>query len=122
EDSHVRPDGVRLEDDPEVALLRGHAQAPRSVEERLVPDRDPALFRRLEAGDRHQRRRLPAAARAKEREQLSLADGEADIVERALVAELLDEVLDVDLRHLVTSRSADLEDLGADGQNRDRDR
>ena len=99
EDRHVRPDGVGLEDDPEVALLGGDGNLARHVDESVVADGDPPGLGMLEAGDRHQRRRLAAAARPEQREELALLDREADVVERALVAELLDEVLHVDLRH-----------------------
>src|SRR3982751_1656464 len=64
EHGHVRPDGVRLEDDAEVSALRGNADAPCSVEEDFSADRDPTGLGRLETNDRHQRRRLAATARA----------------------------------------------------------
>src|SRR5581483_4250584 len=57
---------------------------------------DPALVGLDEAGDHPQRRRLPAAARAEEREELALGDGEGDSVDRVLAGVPLDDGLELD--------------------------
>src|SRR4051794_8692607 len=99
EHGHVRPDGVRLEHDAEVAPLGGDVDPPRRVVEEVAADGNSALLGCLKAGDRHQRRRLATPAWAEQCEELALANMERDIVERAVLRELLDEGLDMDLRH-----------------------
>nr|WP_245723573.1 hypothetical protein [Microbacterium humi] len=97
---HVRPERVGLEDHAEVAFLGGHVDALLPVDECAVADRDAPVGGVFEAGDAVQRRRLPAAARTEEREELSLPDGEVDVFEHRHVGELLVEVRDVNFRHL----------------------
>ena len=62
--------------------------------------------RLLEAADHPEGRRLAAAGRAEEAEELAVADLEVDVVDGDLVAELLDDIdePDVDLRQLALSR------------------
>src|SRR5262245_15738737 len=74
-DRHVGEQRVALEDDADVALVR---LAERQI---LAAELDDAVGRFLEAGDHHERRRLPGAARAEEREKLALRDVEADAVD-----------------------------------------
>src|SRR5262249_47040134 len=74
-DRHVGEQRVALEDDADVALVR---LAARQI---LAAELDDATGRLLEAGDHHERRRLPGAARAEEREELALRDVEADAVD-----------------------------------------
>ena len=69
---HVREERVVLEDHVHVALRRRH------VRDVLALEQDPALCRVLEAGDHPQRRRLAAAARAEQREELAGGDLERD--------------------------------------------
>ena len=59
-------------------------------------DQDLALGRLLEAGDHPQRRRLAAAARAEQREELALADREAELVDGGEVAEALGDLAQLD--------------------------
>jgi hypothetical protein len=59
----VRPQGIGLEDQPEVPLLRGHQLPGIGVEQHLVSQRDAARVRMVQPGDRAQERRLPAARR-----------------------------------------------------------
>src|SRR5581483_4635231 len=104
---HVRPDRVRLEHHPEPALVRRHADPPLRGEEHAARDRDRPLVGRLEPRDRAQRRRLAAAGRAEQREELALVDLERDVVdgEHAAVLllprarERLDELADGEERH-----------------------
>ena len=55
----------------------------------LAVEQNAALVRHLEAGDHPQRRRLPAAARPEQREELAFADGERDVADRLSLAETL---------------------------------
>src|SRR5437773_710666 len=73
-DRHVGEQRVVLEHDADVALPR---LAPRQV---LAAELDDAAGRLLEARDHHQRRRLPRAAGAEERQELALRDVDADLV------------------------------------------
>src|SRR6266850_1055765 len=74
-DRHVWEQRVVLEDDADVALVRLAARQIFAVE------LDDAAGGLLETRDHHQRRRLPGAARAEEREELALRDVEADPVD-----------------------------------------
>src|SRR5438067_8816618 len=74
-DGHVRKQRGVLEDDADVALVR---LAARQI---LAVELDDAAGVLLEAGDHHQRRRLPGAARAEERDELALRDVEADPID-----------------------------------------
>src|ERR1700693_3086243 len=58
---HMRPERIRLEDNAEVAPLRRAVDPRSTVVKGLVPAGDAAGIRILESGDRHQRRRFPAA-------------------------------------------------------------
>src|SRR5690242_2930466 len=74
----MRPDRVGLKHHADVALVRRHDKLAAAGEHELVADEDLALERFLQSGDRAQRRRLTAAARAEEREELPLLDVEID--------------------------------------------
>src|SRR3989442_2276569 len=74
-DGHVGEQRVVLEDDADVALVR---LAARQI---LAAELYDAAGGLLEARDHHQRRRLPRAARAEEREELALRDVEADSID-----------------------------------------
>ena len=67
---------VALEDRVDVAPVGRHGL------DRLALEEDLALARLLEAGDHPQRRRLPAARRAEQREELALLDLEVEVVHR----------------------------------------
>ena len=97
EDRQVREQGVVLEDRVHVPLER---RKPRHV---LALELDQAAGRLLEPADHPERGRLAAAGRAEEAEELAVTDLEVDLVDRHLVAELLDDIdeTDVDLRHRV---------------------
>ena len=76
DDGHVRVERVVLEDHGDVAGARGQ---PRHVS---VADHDRAGGRRLEPGERPQQRRLPAARRTEEREELAVLDLDVELVDR----------------------------------------
>ena len=83
EDVHVRPDGVRLEHHAEAAPVgRDEDVARRGIDD-PVADADLACARPLQACDRAQRRGLAAAARAEQREQLSLGHLECHVLRGA---------------------------------------
>ncbi len=92
--AHVRVQGVALEDHGDVAVSRrevGHVAAA-----------DPDLARRhlLEAGDGAEERRLTAARRADERDELAVPDVERDVVDGHDVArEHLRDASKLDLGH-----------------------
>ena len=50
---------------------------------------DPACTRRLETGDAAKRRGLTATARAEQRDELMIRDGEVESLDRHHLAELL---------------------------------
>src|SRR4030095_13529198 len=72
---HVGEQGIVLEDDADVALVR---LAARQI---LAAELHGAAGRGFEARDQHQRRCLARAARAEQREELALRDVEADPVD-----------------------------------------
>src|SRR5437588_12150444 len=57
----VRPQRIRLKDEPEVAAFGGNVNARRAIEEDLVAGLDRTFMRHFEAGHRTQQRRLAAA-------------------------------------------------------------
>src|SRR6185436_8601621 len=89
-DGEVREQGVVLEDHvhgPQIGRRPGHV---------LAVDADAAGARQLEATDHPQQRRLAAAGRAEQGEELPLADVEGNGVDRGDFAETLREVPDLD--------------------------
>src|SRR3954463_5918897 len=75
-----------LEHEADIALLHGLL---RSV---LVAEIDGALGRPLQPGDQAQQRRLAGAGRTQQRDQLTRADIQRDVVERRKAVELLAHV------------------------------
>src|SRR5262249_48343478 len=67
---------IVLEDDPDVAVFRGHPG------DRAAADGNLAFAGRREPGDHHERGGLARAARAEERDELPPADFEIDRVDR----------------------------------------
>ena len=65
----------------------------------LAVDDDPARVGAVEAGDEPQRRRLAAARRPEQREELALAELDLDAVERLHGAEVAVEVLQFEVGH-----------------------
>src|SRR4051812_12309377 len=90
---HVREQRVRLEHHAHVALRR------RDVRDVLAVDDDPAAVGSIEAGDEPQRRRLAAARRAEQREELALAELHLDPVERLDGAEVAVQVPELEVGH-----------------------
>ncbi len=87
---HAGEERVVLEDHAHAALL---ARQPRGD---LAVDDDVAAARVDEAGERPQRRRLAAAGRPEEREELALVDLEVEPRDRHLVAEAHLDVVEAD--------------------------
>jgi len=96
--AHVRRDGqvgkqrVRLEDDAEVALRH------RQRRDLLVALEDPSGALGVEARDAAKQRRLAAARRAEEADELAPRDLERNVLERGERAELLGQPLDQQIR------------------------
>ncbi len=82
-DRHVREERVLLEDHVDRPAVR------RDGGDVLPLQDDATLVRRLEAGDHPERRRLAAAARAEQREELSVSDRDVDVAHRFRLAEAL---------------------------------
>jgi hypothetical protein len=89
----VREQGRRLEHEPDVA------DAGRQVGDVLVVEQDPAGRRLDEAGDHAQRRRLAAARRPEQGQELAIGDVDADVVDGCRRAEALRDRVEVDDRH-----------------------
>ena len=97
-DRHVREERVALEDGVDVALVG------REPDDVLVAEEDAPLGRLLEAADHPQRRRLPAARRAEQREERAARDLDRDPVDCDRVVEPLDDVLEPDVRSRLGAR------------------
>ena len=77
-----------------MSRLRG-----REVGDVALADEDLAVGDVLEPGDHPQQRRLAAARRADEDEELAVGDLERDVVDRGDAAEVLLTLFEPDLRH-----------------------
>ena len=97
-DGHVRVERVALEHHRDVAVAR------RQVRDRAAADSDVAARDLLEAGDHPQRRRLAAAGRADQDQELLVADGQVDAGDRPDVAEPLLDLVEDDVGHDKTER------------------
>src|SRR5262249_23062151 len=82
---HVRPDRVALEDHRHVALLGRQGGDGRRDD--VTVHRDGALAGLEEAGDHPERRGLPAAGRAEERDELAVRKRQAEGVDGGDAAE-----------------------------------
>src|SRR5580692_6930901 len=82
----MRKQGVVLEHHADVAPIG------RGVRHHRAADQDVARRRLLEAGDHHERRGLAGAGRAQEGDELAGLDIEAQIVDRAILVEGLDDM------------------------------
>ena len=87
----VRVQRVALEDHGHVAVLGV------DVVDHAVADGDGAVVDLLEPGDEAQRRRLAAARRAEQHEQLAVGDVQRQVVDSGGVAEPLGDALEADL-------------------------
>ena len=92
---HVRKDRVVLKDDPDSPLLR------RQQRHVLAADQHPAVIGADEARDHAQCRRLAAARRAEQGEELALLDPQAQVIDRERLAVALSQVRELDVRHAV---------------------
>ena len=90
----MRKQRVVLEHHVDRPLMRQHRRDVPAVEQ------DPALVRRLEAGEHPQQRGLAAAGRAEQREEFARPDVERQPVHRAKAAELLHHPLDAQQRNV----------------------
>src|SRR4029077_3871232 len=81
EDGQVREECVALEDRVHVPLVR------RQARDGPVSEEDRAGARLLEAADHPERRRLPAAGGAEQREEATLLDLERQVIDRRHVVE-----------------------------------
>ena len=96
--SHVREQRVVLEHHAGVPLVR------RPVGDVVVAEVDVTGGREVEAGHHAQRRRLAAAARPEQREELAGSDGDGDVIDRRGVARLGEALTDrrqSDIDHFV---------------------
>src|SRR3954452_12848680 len=90
---HVREERVRLEDDPHAApigWLRGDVAAL---------EQNPTTIRLLKTGHHPERRRLAAAARADEGDELPAIDLEVEAVHGDHMTERLAQLLELELGH-----------------------
>jgi hypothetical protein len=92
DDGEVGKQRIGLEHDAEIALRR------RQVGNVAAPLRDLPVGLQFQPGDGAQQGRLATARRAQEADELALFDLDGDIVQRAEVAEILDYVLDPQIR------------------------
>ena len=121
---HVRIERVVLEHHRDIA------RAGRQVVDDTVADPNVALADLLEAGDHAQRRRLAAARRSDEDDELAVLDVEVQVGDRAMaVAVGLAHVVEGDFRHglsllFLHGAGGGVHDppLEDEEQNRDRDR
>jgi hypothetical protein len=104
-DRAVRPQGVGLEHEPDLALLGRERHAPR-VEHGPARDLDAALLRNFEARDAAQQRGLSAAGCAEEREDAPLLRGEARTLQDRQAAEALLDIGNDELSHACGLRAA----------------
>ena len=86
-DAQVREERVLLEDHPDPARVRRHEDA--GAEDGAALDRDLAGVGALEARDEAEQRRLPAAARAEQGDELPALDAELAVEHGLDVAEAL---------------------------------
>ena len=91
---HVRVERVVLEHHGDVAVLRRH------VVHHAAADRDLAAGDVLEPGDHAQQRRLAAAGRADQHDELAVRDVDAHAVQDLHGTEGFPDVADIDGRHL----------------------
>jgi hypothetical protein len=91
---HRRVERVGLEHHGDVTILGGEVVHDASVDE------DVARRHRFEAGDHVEERRLPAARRAEEDEELAVIRADAHPGQRGEAAELLRDVPDFERGHL----------------------
>ena len=85
---HVRVEGVVLKHHGDVAGLRRH------VVHHLIADRDLAVVDVLEAGDHPEQRRLAAARRADQDQELAVLDVDRDAVDHSRIVEGLVDLAD----------------------------
>ena len=90
---HIREERVRLEDHAHVALVG------RNIRDVVALDDHPSRGRCLEPGDDPECGRLPAARRAEEGKKLTGLEGDVDLLDGREVAELLVQLLQLEVGH-----------------------
>jgi hypothetical protein len=96
-DGHVRPQRIRLEHDPDAALLRRHLPFGRGHDR--IADQDPPRVRTVESRDLPQHRGLAAARRPEDGDELAIRDRKRHVVERLERAVRLAKALQRQSRH-----------------------
>ena len=82
----MRPQRVRLEDEPEVAAFGRDFEPGLAVEHDGVPDPDAAVMRNFEARHGTQQGRFAASRRTEQRHDLAAAELERDALQDRVVA------------------------------------
>ena len=93
---HVGIERVGLEDDADVAVARLDLVDDRAVEA------DLAVARRIDAGEHEQRRRLAAARRPEDRDELAVVDAKVGRLDGDDVAPALGDAVELDHRHALS--------------------
>ena len=92
-DGHIRPQGIVLEQEADLALVGRNVDAHGAVENHLVPDRDTAAGGRFQTGNHAQRGRLAAAGRAEQRHEGVVPDDEVQVLHGVEFAPALGDML-----------------------------
>ena len=92
----MRPHGVTLEHHADIAVLGIEVDAALGAGDRVATDPYLAAIRLLEPGNASQSRRLAAAGRTEQGHELTLGNGEIDVLHRHLGTEILKQVVDLD--------------------------
>jgi hypothetical protein len=100
DDIHMRPHGVGLEDHADAPFFRRHKVAFGSVAHERVSDSNGSFRRFFEACDHTQRRRLAAAGRPEERDELPVLDFDVEIAYGRDFAEAFINVIQFNGRHI----------------------
>ena len=100
---HVRPHGVVLEDDADVAALDRHVDALFSAEQAGIAHPDLSSIRLVQPQKAADQRGLAAAGRPDQTEDLAVFHFEVEILEDDVLAVAEGDVLKYDLTHLKAS-------------------
>src|SRR6266404_2922759 len=85
----MRPDRIALENHPHAAPIGRHGNTLRPGKNNTRSQLNLTVVRFFQTGNDAQRRRLAAAARPEQREQLARLDLEGDIIDRGYAGPLL---------------------------------
>jgi len=95
----MRPDGVGLEHHAELAMIGRHEQVGGCIAHHAAADRDAPGVVALQPGDHAQGRRLAAARRPEQGDELAVLDGEVDRIDCLHRAEVPADRLQGDAGH-----------------------